>query len=82
MELPEDRNILLKDILETDVDEKYYLNDSAIKTIHRNFGSKGKILDLTKEDSLLEKNYISKQNSTKRRIEMSYINIFYGNWRW
>lgn len=55
MELPEDRNILLKDILETDVDEKYYLNDSAIKTIHRNFGSKGKILDLTKEDSLLEK---------------------------
>ena len=44
----------LKDILEDEVDEKYYLTQSNIKTINRNFGSKGKILDLS-EFSLIEK---------------------------
>ena len=44
----------LKDMLEDNVDEKYYLTESNIKTINRNFGSKGKILNLD-EFSLIEK---------------------------
>ena len=44
----------LKDILEDEVNEKYYLTESNIKTINRNFGSKGKILNLN-EFSLIEK---------------------------
>lgn len=32
----------LKDMLEDEVDEKYYLNDKLLKTYQRNFGSKGK----------------------------------------
>lgn len=45
--LPEDKGILLKDILQENVNEKYYLDDSAIKTLHREFGSKGKIYEDT-----------------------------------
>lgn len=37
----------LKDMLEDEVDEKYYLTDSMIKTYQRDFGSKGKEIDLT-----------------------------------
>ena len=44
----------LKDILEDEVDEKYYLTESNIKTINRNFGAKGKVLNLD-EFSLIEK---------------------------
>jgi DNA-cytosine methyltransferase len=52
---PEDRNIWLTDILEDVVDEKYYLTESNIKTINRNFGSKGKTINLDVENSLVEK---------------------------
>lgn len=38
--------IRLKDVLEDEVDEKFYLTDSNIKTYSREFGSKGKQLDL------------------------------------
>ena len=34
----------LKDMLEDEVDEKFYLNDKLLKTYQRNFGSKGKEL--------------------------------------
>lgn len=51
---PEDKGILLPDILEEEeVDEKYYLNESQIKTIHRNFARKGKTINL--DDGLIEK---------------------------
>ncbi len=33
VELPEDRNIFLRDILEEDVDEKYYISDATLQTI-------------------------------------------------
>ena len=36
----------LKDMLEDEVDERYYLTDSMIKTYQRDFGSKGKEIDL------------------------------------
>ena len=36
----------LKNMLEDEVDEKYYLTDSMIKTYQRDFGSKGKEIDL------------------------------------
>lgn len=42
---PEDRGILLKDILEENVDEKYFLNEKNIKHLQREFGSKGKIVN-------------------------------------
>jgi len=41
---PQDKGIVLKDILETNADEKYYLTESTIKNMDREFGSKGKIL--------------------------------------
>lgn len=48
--LPEDRGILLRDILEQDVDEKYYLSEKSIKHINREtYGAKGKILDIESE---------------------------------
>jgi len=43
---PEDRGILLKDILEENVDEKYILNESALKTLNRtSYGAKGHIAE-------------------------------------
>lgn len=50
---PKDKGILLKDILEDEVDEKYYLTESGVKQIQRNFGSKGKVLNC--ESGLIEK---------------------------
>jgi site-specific DNA-cytosine methylase len=52
---PQDKNIFLTDILQDKVDEKYYLTESNIKTINRNFGSKGKTINLDVENSLIEK---------------------------
>lgn len=43
----------LKDVLETDVDEKYYLTEKTLKTYQRDFGSKGKMLDKEKMSSTL-----------------------------
>lgn len=42
----EELQLRLKDMLEDNVDEKFYLTDSMIKTYQRDFGSKGKELDL------------------------------------
>ena len=42
----EELKLRLKDMLEEKVDEKYYLTESMIKTYQRDFGSKGKELDL------------------------------------
>jgi len=51
---PEDKWILLKDIIiKEEVEDKYYLTETQLKTIQRNFGSKGKILNDT--ESLIEK---------------------------
>lgn len=43
----------LKDALEKEVDEKYYLTDKTMKTYCRDFGSKGKMLDKEKYSSTL-----------------------------
>lgn len=51
---PKDRGIFLTDVLQEEVDEKYYLTESNIKTINRNFGSKGKTLNLD-DNTLIEK---------------------------
>ena len=63
IEQPNDKEINLKSLLqnEEEVDEKYYLTENNIKTINRNFGSKGKIIDLEEDFSLIEKmNYPSR----------------------
>lgn len=66
---PEDKEIYLTDILEDKVDEKYYLTESQIKTINRNFGSKGKTINLD-EDSLVEKiTYPSRINQKFGKIK-------------
>jgi site-specific DNA-cytosine methylase len=65
---PEDKGIYLKDVLQDQVDEKYYLNESQIKTINRNFGSKGKTIHL--EESLIEKiTYPSRINQKSLNIK-------------
>lgn len=48
---PEDRWILLKDILEENVDEKYYLSDKNLEHYKRDFWSKWKILENLEEKS-------------------------------
>ena len=54
VEQPEDRWIMLKDIIiQEPVEDKYYLTEAQLKTIQRNFGAKGKILNDT--ESLIEK---------------------------
>jgi len=68
IEQPEDKGILLTDILEEEVDEKYYLNESQIKTINRNFGSKGKTINI--DDGLIEKiTYPSRINKKPLNIK-------------
>lgn len=65
---PEDKNIYLTDILQQEVDDKYYLTESQIKTINRNFGSKGKTIHLN--DSLIEKiTYPSRINQKPLNIK-------------
>lgn len=52
--LPEDKWIMLKDIIITEkVEDRYYLTETQLKTIRRNFGAKGKILNET--ENLIEK---------------------------
>lgn len=66
---PEDKQIYLTDILEEEVDEKYFLTESQIKTINRNFGSKGKTINLD-ENSLVEKiTYPSRINQKFGKIK-------------
>ena len=66
---PEDKEIYLEDILEEQVDEKYYLTESQIKTINRNFGSKGKTINLD-GNSLVEKiTYPSRINQKFGKIK-------------
>lgn len=49
-------NICLKDLIEEQVEDKYYLNESQIKTLQRRFGAKGKELKLDNDNfSLIEK---------------------------
>lgn len=43
----------LKDVVETEVDEKYYLTEKTLKTYQRDFGSKCKMLDKEKMSSTL-----------------------------
>jgi DNA (cytosine-5)-methyltransferase 1 len=52
--VPTDKNKLtLKDILLEEVEDKYYLTESQIKTLQRNFGAKGKPLELNKPSQTL-----------------------------
>jgi DNA-cytosine methyltransferase len=52
---PEDTGISLINILQEKVEDKYYLTESNINTINRNFGSKGKTINLDEHFSLVEK---------------------------
>ena len=66
---PNDKKIYLEHILEEVVDEKYYLNDSQVKTINRNFGSKGKTIILD-NNTLIEKiGYPSRINQKFGKIK-------------
>jgi DNA (cytosine-5)-methyltransferase 1 len=58
----------LKDVLEEYVDEKFYLTESNIKTINRNFGSKGKILDLSGFSVIEKITYPSRINQKKDEV--------------
>lgn len=45
VEQPEDKGILLKDILESNVDVRFILNEKNLEHLNRDFGSKGKLLN-------------------------------------
>ena len=49
---PKGFGLTLKDILLKDVPEKYYLNDSQLKTLSRKFGAKGQIFDPENDKSI------------------------------
>lgn len=55
----------LENMLDDEVDEKFYLTESNIKTINRNFGSKGKILDLDGFSVVEKMTYPSRINQKK-----------------
>lgn len=66
---PEELKLFLKDILEDNPNYKYNLTESNIKTINRNFGAKGKVIDMTQNLSVIEKmTYPSRINQTKADI--------------
>ena len=60
---PKDKGILLKDILETEVDEKYFLSDKILKKLNYtntntiNIGIKSKGIDVKKSHSLMARDY-------------------------
>jgi len=66
---PEDREIYLQDILEKQVEESYYLTESQIKNINRNFGSKGKIIDLENDSKIEKISYPSRINQKYGKIK-------------
>ena len=46
IDLPKDEGILLRDILESEVEDKYYLNNSSLKTLNRDsYGAKGSVAE-------------------------------------
>lgn len=80
---PEDKWIMLKDvIIQEDVEEKYYLTDTQIKTIQRNFWAKGKILN--EKESLIEKQtYPSRINQIEwLDIKCPTLCTAMGTWWW
>lgn len=80
---PEDRWIILNDvIIQEDVEEKYYLTDTQIKTIQRNFWAKGKILN--EKESLIEKQtYPSRINQIEGLdIKCPTLCTAMGTWWW
>ena len=61
--------LFLKDILEDNPDYKYNLTESNIKTINRNFGSKGKVIDMSQDLSIIEKmTYPKRINQTQATL--------------
>lgn len=78
---PKDKWILLKDILEENVDEKYYLSDKWLKMLNRNFGSKGKALNF--EPSMVEKiTYPSRINQIEWWLDIKTPTLTASMWTW
>ena len=80
---PTDKGILLKDILEDNVDERYYLSDKWLKMLNRNFGSKGKALNF--EPSMIEKiTYPSRINQIEWWLDIKAptLTASMGTWWW
>tara|TARA_R100001443_G_scaffold80380_1_gene87449 strand:+ start:289 stop:1830 length:1542 start_codon:yes stop_codon:yes gene_type:complete len=81
---PKDKGILLKDVLESDVEQKYFLSDNAIKTVARSKHGK-QCLNLNKKSICLvavyykqgrDKQYINTQKilGAGCRMDDNYIN--------
>lgn len=78
---PTDKGILLKDILEENVDEKYYLSDKWLKMLNRNFWSKGKALNF--EPSMIEKiTYPSRINQIEWWLDIKTPTLTASMWTW
>lgn len=68
---PEDSGILLKDILEEEVDEKYYLSEKTIKTLsNRPTGYNFNVVDKNNKSGCLRKD-IAKNGTTDTYIKIS-----------
>ncbi len=67
---PKDKNIFLNEILqnEEEIDERYYLTESKIKTMKRAFGSKGKAINFNIK-------YLTKKNTYKNKEKKDFYNI-------
>lgn len=72
---PEELKIRLKDVLDKEVDEKFYLDDKLLKTYQRNFGSKGKELKgdtaPTLTASMQKYNYVAIRTANKKGYDLA-----------
>lgn len=70
---PEDKGILLKDILEDDIDEKYFLSDKMIAGFTNKKGDFGERFKIQDQDNLNDKGACVTQNLYKIQVTADFI---------
>lgn len=72
---PEDKGILLKDILEDDIDEKYFLSDKMIAGFTNKKGDFGERFKIQDQDNLNDKGACVTQNLYKIQVTADFIKV-------
>lgn len=72
---PEDRGILLRDVLESEVDEKYYLSEKILNGFLNKPGDFGKRFEIQDEDNLNDKSACITQNLYKIQVTADFIRV-------
>ena len=72
---PKDRGILLRDILEDEVDEKYFLSDKMLNGFLNKPGDFGERFKIQDEDNLNDKSACITQNLYKIQVTADFIKV-------